>query len=449
MAGNDPFTEAIEAHYCQSAFVKEICVISATEPGQPTPQRPHAVVVPDMELMRARKITNVGDLLRFEIEGLSHLLPEHERVISYDVSFEPLPRSPAHQIERDVVARLVRERRDRSRQPDASLGDAERAWLSESDVAAAVAIIEARTKGRRVWPDANLEIDLGFDSMDRVELIAELESRCSTQMSQQQAAEILTVKQLIDAVRSAEARSAKADLTDRWWSAILRDRPAIDDLRLGWLLRKRTIAAPVLFVLLRVLRVLLVRARVRGLEHLPAAGPYIITPNHQSYVDPFILCGVLPYRVFKDLFFVGAVEYFETPFTSWVAHTANLVPVDPDSNLIPAMKAGAFGLAHGRILLLFPEGERSIDGTVKKFKKGAPILAQHLEVPAVPVALKGIHEVWPRNRGINWRLVAPWSGHRVTITIGEPVAFAAATSYADNASRLRDRVNVMWEAPSP
>jgi long-chain acyl-CoA synthetase len=193
---------------------------------------------------------------------------------------------------------------------------------------------------------------------------------------------------------------------------------------------------------------LFVRARVNGIPRLPASGPYIITPNHQSYVDPFILCSVLPYRVFKELFFVGAVEYFETPFTRWVAHTANLVPVDPDANLVPAMRAGAFGLAHGKILMLFPEGERSIDGTVKKFKKGAPILAQHLGVPMVPVALKGIHELWPRNRPINWKLVAPWSRHRVRIEIGEPVTPAVASAYNESASRLRDRVNAMWEALS-
>ena len=53
------------------------------------------------------------------------------------------------------------------------------------------------------------------------------------------------------------------------------------------------------------------------------------------------------------------------------------------------------------VLVLFPEGERSIDGTVKKFKKGAPILSQHMHVPIVPVAIKGVFEVWPRNRGIN------------------------------------------------
>jgi long-chain acyl-CoA synthetase len=156
----------------------------------------------------------------------------------------------------------------------------------------------------------------------------------------------------------------------------------------------------------------------------------------------------LPYRVFKDVFFVGAVEYFETRFTRWVARTANLVPVDPDSNLIPAMQAGAFGLAHGKILLLFPEGERSIDGTVKHFKKGAPILAQHLRVPMIPVALKGTYELWPRNRRITWRLVAPWSRHRIRIEIGEPVTLPADAAATEGALRVRERVNAMWQALS-
>jgi 1-acyl-sn-glycerol-3-phosphate acyltransferase len=139
------------------------------------------------------------------------------------------------------------------------------------------------------------------------------------------------------------------------------------------------------------------------------------------------------------------VEYFETEFARWAARTVNLVPVDADSNLIPAMKAGAFGLSHGKILVLFPEGERSIDGTVKKFKKGAAILAQHLEVPIVPVAVKGLYELWPRNRPFNWRLALPFSGHRVTIEFGEPLKFAEKANYADSTAQLRQRVVEMWE----
>jgi long-chain acyl-CoA synthetase len=185
--------------------------------------------------------------------------------------------------------------------------------------------------------------------------------------------------------------------------------------------------------------------QLSGVEHLPASGAYIIAPNHQSFFDPFLLCSSLPFGVFKQLFFVGAVEYFETDIARWFARTANLVPVDPDSNLVPAMLAGAFGLHHGKVLVLFPEGERSIDGTVKKFKKGAPILAQHLHVPVVPVAIAGVHQLWPRNRGINWRLVWPWSGHRVRIAIGKPITFAEDADYNDSARRLRDRVDELWQ----
>ena len=108
--------------------------------------------------------------------------------------------------------------------------------------------------------------------------------------------------------------------------------------------------------------------------------------------------GVLPWRIFRQVFFVGASEYFETPFMRWFARQANVVPVDPDASLVPAMQAGGFGLRHGRVLVLFPEGERSIDGTVRTFKKGAAILSTHLSAPIVPVALDGIFEVWARNR---------------------------------------------------
>ena len=212
------------------------------------------------------------------------------------------------------------------------------------------------------------------------------------------------------------------------------------------LLEKRPIAAPVLHLLARVIGAVLFRVELTGVENLPAKGGYMISPNHQSYLDPFMLCSRLPFEVFRKLFFVGAVEYFETPLTQWFARIANLVPVDPDSNLVPAMQAGAFGLARGKVLLLFPEGERAIDGTVKKFKKGSPILAQHLRVPIVPVAIKGVFELWPRGGGLNRRLLGPWSRHRVKIVIGEPMTFAEDADYNQTATALRDHVEKMWRS---
>ena len=83
------------------------------------------------------------------------------------------------------------------------------------------------------------------------------------------------------------------------------------------------------------------------------------------------------------------------------------------------MQAGAFGLRHGKILILFPEGERSIDGQVKKFKKGASILSLHLGAPIVPVALEGGFKIWPRGR-------LPQRLARVRMSFGKPLAPPAA-----------------------
>ena len=63
--------EEVEAQYRQSAFIKEICVVGTTSPDEPNAERLFAVVVPDADLLRERRIVNAGDLLRFEIEGQS------------------------------------------------------------------------------------------------------------------------------------------------------------------------------------------------------------------------------------------------------------------------------------------------------------------------------------------------------------------------------------------
>ena len=422
--------EEIEAHYRKSPFIKEICVIDS--------EKLSAVVVPDLDRLRARKIVNAGDLIRFEMEGLSAALPSDRRVGAYDIWFEPLPRDAGGAIARDDIRRRAAERRVQVLHED-------RAWLADPHAAEVLAAIRSRFgNGVQLHPDANLEIDLGFDSMARVELITDLERQYGVSLSSDTLAGILTVRQLVAAFAGSVRGESTRGESARPWALLLRDLPAGHDPILSGLLAKRRIAAPLMHVTARIIRALLFRVELSGFENLPTTGPYIVCPNHQSYLDPFMLCPMVPFSVYNRFFFVGAVEYFESPVTKWLARKANIVPIDPDSNMVGAMQAGAFGLAHGRVLVLFPEGERSIDGTVRKFKKGAPTLAQHLRVPIVPVAIKGVFELWPRGGGFNWRLLRPWSRHRVKIAIGEPVTFAEDADYAETTKALRDRVEKMW-----
>jgi len=301
-------------------------------------------------------------------------------------------------------------------------------------------------------PEANIELDLGLDSMERVELLTHLEKLFGTAVSDEAASQIYTVRDLVEAVRAGEKRGPTAEAAGgHAWERLLQEAPE-DDPVFTDLLRPRPLTALLIFGILRLCYLAargLLRVRVSGREHLLARGPFLLCPNHQSYLDPFLLASVLPFGVMRQLFFVGASEFFTTALMRWLARLVNLVPVDPDSNLVRAMQAGAFGLRHGKVLVLFPEGERSIDARVKKFKKGASILSMHLRVPIVPVAFEGLFEVWPRGRGVQGL-------SQVSVRFGEPIpppltppstaSFAETeAAYARAAEALRARVEQLWE----
>jgi long-chain acyl-CoA synthetase len=126
-----------------------------------------------------------------------------------------------------------------------------------------------------------------------------------------------------------------------------------------------------------------------------------------------------------------------------LARSLNVIVVDPDANLVSAMRAGAFGLRNGKVLILYPEGERSIDGTPRIFKKGAAILSIHLQVPIVPIAIEGFYEAWPRNQS--------FQGFKpLKILFGDPIvppaeSEASEEAYAKLTAVMKSRVVTMWE----
>lgn len=183
--------------------------------------------------------------------------------------------------------------------------------------------------------------------------------------------------------------------------------------------------------------------RVRGLEKLPPDGPYILCSNHQGYLDPLVLGAVLPWRVFCKLFAVGTSEIFGQGLMLSLARSLRVVVVDPDANLVPAMRAGAFGLRHGLALILYPEGERSIDGTPKAFKKGAAILSIHMHAPIIPIAIEGFFDMWPRGKGFQG--LKP-----LQMVFGDPISpppesEASEATYDQLTAELKSRVVGLWE----
>jgi long-chain acyl-CoA synthetase len=443
-SGKNIYPEEIESHYERSAYIKELCVVGLARPGEPAAERLHALIRPDLDAMRARAMVNIRELLRFEVETLSVQLPAHKRILGYDITLDPLPRTTTRKLKRFAVEQWLRDQATKA---------AAAAAVSETDTdedPVTVRILsEIRAATGRQYPltrDAHLELDVGLDSMERVELLAHLTTAFTIEIPDEEAQTLHTVGDLVDAVRSRAGVLPHAMDAEAPWDRLLQAAVSVNPF-VAELGRPKRLRAVIFFILMKSVYAvsrLLVGLRAAGQEHLPGEGPYIISPNHQSYVDVFLLVASLPYRAFKDLFFVGAAEYFETPFLRWVARTLNVVPIDPDANLVTAMQAGAAGLRLQKVLVLFPEGERSIDGDVRTFRKGASILSHHLRVPIVPVAIDGAWTIWPRGRRVNWRALLPWSRTRVRVQFAPLLEPAATADYAAHTRALRDRVVAMW-----
>lgn len=190
----------------------------------------------------------------------------------------------------------------------------------------------------------------------------------------------------------------------------------------------------------------LFRFRVVGATRLPSGGPFILAPNHSSPLDAQLLAAALPYGLVRQTVWAGkestVLKTWWRRFLSW--HVRILPIADDASALAPA----SLLLREGHVLVWFPEGVRSRDGTLLEFRSGVVRLAHHHGVNIVPVYLRGAHAACPSS----WTW--PRWGSRVEVCIGERVdaaslgvapgqEFEATLSTATD--RLRERVAALAE----
>ncbi len=454
--GKNIYPEEVESHYLHAQYVKEICVMALeARPGDPKSERLHAVVVPNFEKLRERKIVNTKEAIRFDIEALSHKIASTKRLGSYDVWQEDLPRTTTRKLKRFQIEKQVRElQQNRNGDSDVDAGkpltpltNDEQQWLEREDVKRALAIVRecSRTQLDAIRPNHNLELDLGLDSMQRVELLTALEQQLGGNVPESQLAEVYSVRDLVDAVLASASRGeGQAGAAAPAWSTILGE-PVTDPEVLA--LAGHNIVAEVFFFLLGKLIYLFALDRfhlkMRGLENLPEKGPYLICSNHQSYIDPLVMTGAMPYRLFRDTFALGTSDIFGTGFMRQLARWLRVAVLDPDANLVPAMRAGAFGLSQGHILVLYPEGERTNDGNPRIFRKGAAILSIHTQAPIVPVAIEGFYEAWPRHKKLP-------EFTDLQMVFGKPIQppplhEASEATYERLTAELKSRVVAMWQ----
>lgn len=187
---------------------------------------------------------------------------------------------------------------------------------------------------------------------------------------------------------------------------------------------------PIVRCLLRVL----CRVEGRGQHHVPAGGPMLLVANHSSVLDPPLIGAMAP----RPLSYLAKEELFRIPLFGRLITAVNARPVRREGADAKALRTALRLLEQGEALLVFPEGTRGEEGTLRTPKAGAGMLAVLSGVPVVPAYVRGSGGVWPRGRSM------PRPG-KVVVTFGRPMTFER-TPGSDRKQRYEAASRAMMDA---
>lgn len=181
----------------------------------------------------------------------------------------------------------------------------------------------------------------------------------------------------------------------------------------------------------RVLFIVVFGIRVFHRERLPAGGGVLVVSNHQSYLDPILAAVGMP-RPFQPMARESLFRF--APF-GWLIRSLYAFPVRRASADLGAIREALRRLKAGGVVLVFPEGTRTRDGSIGRLQAGPMTMAVRAGVPIVPAVIDGAFESWPRTSP----LPRP---HRIYVAFGRPVSAAEAAAGEPEAlmAALRERM---------
>ena len=284
--------------------------------------------------------------------------------------------------------------------------------------------------GRAPLPDLN-----ALSSLERVELLSELETRYQVELDEESFSKLQSPKELEDWLRASATtavREADQPLSDwarsspfRWFRAAF----------------QHSIAIPLYRHYLPL--------TVSGLENLSGLNaPVLFAANHTSHLDVPTIYTALPHKWHRLLAPAMMKDHFRAYFdraghslietaSSGLAYflACSIYNAYPLPQQMPGTRAALAYTANlinrGYCPLVFPEGLRTDDGKLHPFRPGIGMMAVRLRVPIVPIRLQGLYEIysvhdsWPRRGSIH-------------VSIGRPLSFSADTRYEDAAHRLEE-----------
>jgi len=413
--GKNVQPEEVEEAYLDDPAIREVGVLQRGG-------RLVAVIMPDLEEIRLRG-AEIDRAIRRAVEGASDQLPSYQRTSEYTITHQPLERTQLGKIRRH----LLEERFDQAKRgaggtgktvgpiPIEKMSEEDRALLENPAARRVWELLADRYSDRSLTPDTSPQLDLAIDSLGWVNLTLEIAESGGVELSEEAIGRIYTVRELLnEVVEQAEAgrRSVSQALPLEQPEAVLSDEQRLSLEPRG---PAESAAARGMSALNRAIARKVFHLRVEGAENLPKEGPFVLTPNHVSSLDPLAVAAALDYHQLRYIHWAGRADTaFSNPLKRLISRLAHVVPIDSHRAIFSSLAFGAAVLKRQEHLLWFPEGHRSHTGKLQPFRPGIGMLLDRYPVPVVPVFIRGTHEAmppgkaWPRPK-------------KITVLFGKPL----------------------------
>ncbi|MFZ1031310.1 MAG: AMP-binding protein [Candidatus Acidiferrales bacterium] len=417
-AGMNIYPEDLERALREQAGVKDCVVLGMERDGN---AEPCAVLLLYDPAMDPAPI----------VAAANRSLADFQRMRRWFVWPEPdFPRTPTQKPALQRIRAAV----------EGKVGGGHEAPRDTNSVASLVARITGRSPGALAATSV-LDQELNLNSLDRVELMGELEERYQVDLSDVKFSDATTIGQVEELIRNPPKSTVEIKYS-RWPQ--------------NWLITAIRIA--VYYSLVRPATYLLAAPRIRGRENLRGlAGPVLVVSNHVTYVDIGWILAALPARFRHRLATamrgeriatmlqppaeMGLLERLSERLSYFLVFALfNVFPLPRESGFRRSFAFAGDLADRGWSALIFPEGITTPDGRLHPFRAGIGLLAKQLKLPVVPVRLDGLFDMKIENRIVH-------RPGRVRVSIGAPIQFPSNMDPNEIARELEQRVAALgWSA---
>jgi long-chain acyl-CoA synthetase len=381
--GKNVYPDELEDYYGSSPMIEEIGIFGIKlDEGEIVA----AAIVPSQEIRKNNSLMQASDMLFEELNRLGKGQPIHRKVSDFVTVFTPLPRTTTKKLKKPELVKLYNsiKRKSNAKGVPEQLSVIEVVLMQTEEFTKIVnCIIQVSPKIDRsiITPRSHLEIDLGLESFDKIDLLSCTENQFKVSIPESIFNRMETVNDLVSFMRDQKFYGIQPAM-DRVLS--LRDRILGDQIDFP-VLPKSSILKQVALPVIRGFVSGANQFSVQNIDILKTmSSPIVFVSNHSNVLDAFWILHSVPETLRKDTYFIAEPneKYPKIPYSFLDDHSIN---IEPPNDPIQVVKVSLSIIRNKRNLIVFPEGQVAKNPTVGPFKSAVSLLVKETGATIVPV----------------------------------------------------------------